>query len=244
MWKSSISFPKIEVSKEGRVRTWHNSWSRYVIKTPRLDKDGYEIISTRKNDGSSTSVRVHRLVAEAYIPNPENKPVVNHLNGIKNDNRVENLAWATISENTQHGYDILGVKSAKSMMILLLIDGIPYSTYDSVAKVAKKIGLDRNRIEEFECLSDGYFKFEKISSNYEFPYHSRDVWKEQFKINTRGNYYKIENKYYDKVKDIVKKYKIDRTSFYRWIKEGHPQDMKIEVVSCKEFLINSEYRNW
>ena len=68
------------------------------------DRDGY-IKHLLVDNGEKYYVRAHRIIAELFIDNPDNLPVVNHLNGIKDDNRVENLEWTTVSGNTQHAFD-------------------------------------------------------------------------------------------------------------------------------------------
>lgn len=89
-----------------------NNGNIYSLKVNRLlsgwvSREGYRTYALTDDNGDvHQNVRVHRLIAEVFIPNPENKPQVNHINGIKTDNRVNNLEWVTCSENTQHANDM------------------------------------------------------------------------------------------------------------------------------------------
>lgn len=75
--------------------------NEYFIMKPKINRYGYSEVSLYK-DGQYQTKLVHRLVAENLIPNPKKLPVVNHKNGIKSDNRLENLEWCTYQENTAH----------------------------------------------------------------------------------------------------------------------------------------------
>ena len=88
-----------EVSNLGRVK----SLIRNIILKPSYDKTGYHILSLYKGKKHNTKT-VHRLIAMGFIQNLENKPEVNHINGIKSDNRIENLEWATRKENVNHAH--------------------------------------------------------------------------------------------------------------------------------------------
>ena len=113
-WRPVVDFEEYyEVSDRGRVRSLDRTLRDgrvkigRVLKPNRL-KDGYEQVSLCV-DGRVNFMKVHRLVAMAFIQNEENKTDVNHRNGIKHDNRLENLEWVTKSENMKHAYTFLKI---------------------------------------------------------------------------------------------------------------------------------------
>lgn len=102
MEKQINGFSNYTVSNDGRVFSYK---SGNKVELKQKQKDGYMNIGITSDDGVRKFKRVHRLVAEMFIPNPENKSDVNHINGIKNDNCVANLEWATTSENRIHAFE-------------------------------------------------------------------------------------------------------------------------------------------
>ena len=96
IWEKIPGFNSFyQVSSLGNVRSLKGN------KTLFLHPNGYLQVNLYKNDKTKSRL-VHRLVASAFIPNNENKPQVNHINGDKTDNKISNLEWATAKENSQH----------------------------------------------------------------------------------------------------------------------------------------------
>ena len=124
------------------ISNWGNVKSNTFLIPRNLKFDTYigyyRIKLKRKN------YLVHRIVAKAFIPNPENKPQVNHINGIKTDNRLENLEWVTSSENNQHAYSFLKRKFSNSKL-----------SKESIIEIRDKFnkGIKQKELKEFYHVS-------------------------------------------------------------------------------------------
>lgn len=97
-WKPLVGFEKHYLaSNMGRIKSLWRMKERIINGS--YDEDGYRKITLTHPDGKQVTLRRARLIAETWIPNPDNKPEIDHINTIRTDDRVDNLRWVTSSEN-------------------------------------------------------------------------------------------------------------------------------------------------
>lgn len=152
IWKDVIGHEdKCQISNLGRIKylSWIQANPTRVYKERITKNVGRPYCTASINNKAYT---VHRLVAKAFIPNPLNKPEVNHINGIKTDNRAVNLEWATRSENARHaistGLAQTGERSGSAKLTLKQVR-IIRSLFGKmrIHKIAEKFNVAKSTIE-------------------------------------------------------------------------------------------------
>lgn len=162
-WKDIKGYEGLyQVSDTGRIKSLQRHRKNHTktqivkekIKNTRKDPQGYLLLDLYK-DNKPKTIRVHRLVAETFIPNPENKETVNHMDGDKENNDVENLEWASFKEQNNHIYEkklksdesidkaIKAMNKASSKKTMCLNDGI---IYNSASEAGRAVGVSASLI--------------------------------------------------------------------------------------------------
>lgn len=194
IWKDIEGYEGLyQISNLGRIR----SLDRVVVtkRNTRTNLKGMLLKSTKDRDGylqvvlskqsKLTTVKVHRVVAKHFIDNPENKTQINHLNGVKNDNRVENINWCTNSENNKHAYDT-NLKKPRGKWISLDWNAKKVEqydlknnficSYDSIAKASNALGISKTSISR--CCSG----HSKTTIKYVFKYATKSNQEKQLRL--------------------------------------------------------------
>jgi hypothetical protein len=140
------NYPNYLIYEDGRV---YSKIGKGKFLKQVIDKDGYKIATLYNKNGKKLK-KFHRLVAEHYIPNPENLPVVDHINHVRDDNRVENLRWATVSENSLNTDKV----SSNSGFTYICDEGNRYKLQITKLDYKKSYSKKKYTIEEVVLIRD------------------------------------------------------------------------------------------
>ena len=159
-WKDIQGYEGLyQVSNMGRVVSFQSKHPH--ILRPKTDKDGYKEVNLYSK-GKAKMHKVHRLVATAFLDNPNGHPQINHINEIKDDNRFENLEWVSAKENVNHGTSIeRGIRTKVKHPFICIETG---KVYWSQTEFAREIGGTQQAV--YHVLKGNY----KTTHGYHLQY--------------------------------------------------------------------------
>lgn len=169
--KEIPGFPRYFAGTDGKI--YSNTRNNMRPMSPYVDRYGYLVLKPRIN-GKMKTQGVHRLLALAFIPNPENKPQVNHKNGIKTDNRIENLEWATESENVKHAFDhgLISARRGEDSNFSSITEDVAHEICKLLeerklrdSEIIDKLGVTRSVISHIK----GGSRWSHVSKHYDLP---------------------------------------------------------------------------
>lgn len=146
------------ITSDGKVISYKNKKPK--ILATWFQKNGYENIKLSKNNQTFHHL-IHRLVAEAFIPNPKNLPQVNHKNKNRQDNRVENLEWCSIQDNLYDSYSTMSpVRNFKECLLYRQKDNLLIGKFSSILEAANYAH------ENFDCSVSGMQRYYQTNGYY------------------------------------------------------------------------------
>lgn len=158
------------VSNLGRAKSMYRYNGKIkdkMILKPKVDNRGYVNLTLMVNH-KKRSYRLHRLVALLFIPNTLNKPQINHKDGNKLNNCINNLEWVTAKENVAHAFRTGLTKSERA--VIKLKDGVEIARYKSLAQASRENGISSSNL----CaLLTGAKPYMKTLGGYEWKYETR-----------------------------------------------------------------------
>lgn len=174
--KQIIDFPNYYISDNGfvfkKINDNHKERTQWKLIKHYKDINSYNCIRLY-NDSKFRRYKVHRLVAEYFVDNLNNKPYINHKNGIKDDNIFTNLEWTTISENTKHAYDNglakndKGFEDSQSIPVkVTFIEQNLTKIYGSIGECSKDINVCKTTISRVMNRKNNIYKGNLIIEKY------------------------------------------------------------------------------
>lgn len=195
LWGAIPGYSNYYVSTKGRV--FNNKYGRF--KNASLSNRGYPYVGLYLN-GERINFSIHRLVASVFVPNPDSLPSVRHLNDIKTDNQVENLAWGSQSENNEDGIRNGCWDNILRPIIAINNDtGIGYY-YDSCSEASRGLGYSRPAVNS--CMRKGYniggYRIEDADDKYLYDgiqngYPTKHLFPKQKMTKRPSNSTKVNN---------------------------------------------------
>ena len=138
------SLERIRIANNGKSETAQFPVKEKILSVSKQTQ-GYSQVSLCKN-GTQKSYRLNRLVANTFIHNPENKPEVNHIDGNKDNNRVDNLEWVTSAENQKHKVENGLVKPYRRPILQIDDNGNVVAEYGSIKEAAETLNYSKGNI--------------------------------------------------------------------------------------------------
>ena len=200
-------FPNYLIYEDGRIwsKTRNNREGRWLKYS--IDSDGYFQIILR-NEGKRKGFKIHRLIAEYYLPNPDNKPCIDHKDGIRTHNSLSNLKWVTRLENTQNIHNCTGVYQDK--------DG---------RKKCWRAGwsiLGKSKTKCFETEEEALdYREQMVKKHYNRPENCMPTKEGKNWRPTEVNHHKTKGYSYDKkylAKPWVARWQKDKKQHKKWFK--------------------------